>query len=296
MKNTQLNTAPSPQHNSEHRMQSIVQYYDQTVLDYRVLWLNKDNRAIHFGYSDRPGMRHAEALVRLNEVMADMADIGPGDKVVDAGCGVGGSSMWLAANRDAQTVGLSPVPGQIAKATQLARARSLENQCQFFVGDYHHTKLEDASADVVWACESLCHSDSKDAFYREAFRILKPGGKLIIAEYLRNGRPLTKLGETLIHRWLDGWAIRDIDSLEEHRNNARAAGFSRFENTDITAYMEPSLRRLYKMSRALMPLAVFLKATKIRNDVQHRNVIASITQYQALKHGFWSYHLLSCEK
>lgn len=280
----------------DSRIRDIIRYYNDTRFDYRVIWINDKNRAIHFGYADKPGMSHADALVRLNEVLAERAGIKAGDLVLDAGCGQGGSSMWMAETIGAQTVGISPVPGQIAKAKKLAAERGLEDQCKFLVGDYRSTPFPDEHFDVVWACESLCHADEKLDFYREAFRVLKPGGRLIIAEYLRSERPLSTKGEKWIHKWLDGWAIRDIDTLEEHRDHANKSGFASFKAEDVTAFMRASLRRLYRVSVLLYPLGVFFLLTRVRNRVMHQNQVASIYQYRALRKGFWSYHFLSAKK
>jgi len=293
---TQGTEVPSLQAEHESRMQAIIRYYDQTVFDYRVVWLNDENRAIHFGYTDQPGMDHAQALVRLNEVMAERGEIHKGDHVLDAGCGQGGSSMWMAKNIGAKTSGISPVPGQIEKAKRLAATRDLTDQCEFIVGDYRATPFPDEHFDVVWACESLCHADHKIDFYKEAYRILKPGGRLIIAEYLRTGRPLSQKGEKMIHTWLDGWAIRDIDTLQEHEQHVREAGFGKFEPEEITRFMKASLRRLFRLSVLLYPLAIFFLMTGVRNKVQHRNVVASIVQYRALRQGFWKYYLLKAIK
>jgi len=282
--------------NQDSRIREIISYYDNTVFDYRVIWINDKNRAIHFGYSDRPGMTHAEALVRLNEALAERAGIGPSDLVLDAGCGQGGSSLWMAEELGAHTVGISPVPGQIHKAKRLAQERGLSDQCRFLEADYRSTPFPDDHFDVVWACESLCHADYKEDFYREAFRILKPGGRLIIAEYLRSERPLSARGEKWIHQWLDGWAIRDIDTLEEHRSHALKCGFEAFKGEDVTAYMRASLRRLFRISVLLYPLGVFFLRTGVRNKVMHQNQVGSIYQYRALKKGYWSYHFLSAKK
>lgn len=292
----ELSVENNPPHSQDSSLKAIISYYDNTVFDYRVIWINDKNRAIHFGYADKPSMSHADALVRLNEVLAEKAGISKGDIVLDAGCGQGGSSMWLAETKGAETVGISPVPGQIRKAKQLAEERGLSDNCHFLVGDYRSTPFPDDHFDVVWACESLCHADNKYDFYKEAYRILKPGGRLIIAEYLRAERPLSEKGEKWIHKWLDGWAIKDIDTLDEHEKNARKAGFSELHSDDVTKYMRASLRRLYRVSVMLYPLGVFFLWTGVRNKVMHMNQVGSIYQYKALKKTFWSYHFLSATK
>ncbi|MGH2810583.1 MAG: SAM-dependent methyltransferase, partial [Actinomycetota bacterium] len=89
---------------------SIATYYDQTWFDYRALWLDPNNRAIHFGYWDESTKSHSESLLNMNRVLASNLRPEPGDLVLDAGCGVGGTSMWMAENRDVQAVGITITP------------------------------------------------------------------------------------------------------------------------------------------------------------------------------------------
>ena len=76
---------------SPTKRQMIARYYRECWLDYRFFWINRKNLGMHFGYWDETTRTHAQSLLRTNEVMADAVDIGPGDRVLDAGCGVGGS-------------------------------------------------------------------------------------------------------------------------------------------------------------------------------------------------------------
>jgi tocopherol O-methyltransferase len=277
-------------------MDAIVAYYDETWLDYRLLWLNGKNLSVHFGYTDATTRGHADALLNMNRVLADRASIRPGERVLDAGCGVGGSSLWLAQKRGAQVVGITPVASQVARARRFAARHKLTDRVRFEQADYTCTPFAPASFDVVWSIESLCHAPDKAAFYREAARLLRPGGRLVVAEYIRAARPLDAAGELLLHEWLDGWAIPDLDTRAEHLNHLAAAGLTEARLDDVTAHTRPSLRQLYRMSFWSFPLAVIGRATGIRSAIQHGNVIGSLRQYQALERGLWFYSILSAVK
>ena len=275
---------------------AIVGYYDQTWLDYRLLWLNPDNLAVHFGYTDETTRSHTDALKNMNRVLADRVQVKPGERVLDAGCGVGGSSLWLAKERRADVVGITLAARQVDKARSYAARRGLANRVRFEVSDFTATPFPDASFDVVWAVESLCHAPQKAAFYQEAARVLRPGGRVVVADFVRAGRPLDATGERLLHEWLSGWAVPDIDTPGEHTEHLAAAGFVDTRLDDVTAHTRPSLRRLYRMACWTYPLAVYGHVKGVRSAVQHGNVIASIRQYQALRHGAWFYSILSATK
>lgn len=275
---------------------SIVSYYDNTRWDYRLLWFANNNRSVHFGYYDPEVKTHGEALLNLNKVLAQKGGVKNGDIILDAGCGQGGSSVWLAENYDVQVTGITLVPHQVRKAQKSARKSQLEGRVSFFEQDYTSTNFADESFSVIWACESMCHAMEKSKFYKEAYRLLKPGGRLICADYFRTERPLQSEGEKLLHEWLDGWSINDIDTYSEHKTNAETCGFAEFEIENITEYTKPSLKHLHSMASKLWSFGQFLKRIGLRNKINHGNHFSSIKQFEALENKLWYYGMLSLKK
>lgn len=275
---------------------SIISYYDATRLDYRILWFGKRNRSVHFGYYDSEVKTHHDALLNLNKIMALKGGVKDGDTILDAGCGQGGSSVWLAENYNVTVSGITLVPHQVKKAAKNAAKNKVSRKVSFSEQDYTSTHFENESFTLVWACESMCHAQEKINFYKEAFRLLKPGGRLICADYFRANRPLEENGEKLLHEWLNGWSIQDIDTISEHERNTRECGFKDFHFEDITNFTRPSLRHLHSMSSKLWRFGQFLKGIGLRNKINHGNHFASIKQFEALENGLWRYGLLSVRK
>ncbi len=276
------------------RFDAIVEYYDHSWFDYWFLWLNGSNLAVHFGYYDEEVQSHSEALENLNRVLASHAGIRPGERVLDAGCGIGGSSIWLAENCGAEVVGIAPVQSQLTRALGSVIQRGVGDKVHLVRGDYANTSFPDETFDVVWAMESLCHGHSKRRVYQEFHRVLKPGGRLVIAEYMRTARPLDEANERLIHDWLSSWAIPDIDTAAEHEQHAASAGFEHIVNRDVTANVERSLRRLYKMCFLGEPIDRALKTLGFRR--RSRNVNGARKQYLALRRKAWFYSILTARK
>ena len=75
---------------------AVVRYYERCETDYRWLWDLDRSLAMHVGIWDAHTRTLREALARQNEILAEHAAIGAGDRVLDAGCGVGGSAIFLA--------------------------------------------------------------------------------------------------------------------------------------------------------------------------------------------------------
>ena len=268
-------------------------YYDQTWLDYRLLWLNPQNRAIHFGYWEKHTRSHAQSLLAMNRVLASHLGIRSGQRILDAGCGVGGSAIWLAKTYDVQVVGITPVASQVARAHRYAQEQGVADQVSFEQQDYTHTAFSDASFDVVWAMESLCHAPDKRLVLAEARRLLRPGGRVGIVEYMRTRRPHASAGEALLHSWLSGWAIPDLATAAEWLEWTQDVGLHNVQLVDLTPNVRPSLRRLYWLAVLTWPVAFPLHALGLRSEMQHGNMRGAFDQYHALRRGLWFYALLT---
>jgi SAM-dependent methyltransferase len=181
----------------------------------------------------------------------------------------------------------------LPRARTYAERAGVAHAVTFVGADYARMPFERASFDVVWAVESLCHAPDKAAFYREAARVLRPGGRLVVAEYMRASAPADARCAASFREWLDSWAIPDLDTAEQHAAHASAAGFGRVQVEDATADTLPSLRRLYRLARYTYPLALAARVLRIRSREAHANVVGSIRQYQTACRGEWTYGILS---
>ncbi len=176
--------------------EAVIEYYDSCHVDYKILWRSHRNLCIHFGYFDNEHDNHHEALPNMNRVLADRAGISSSDTVLDAGCGVGGSSMWLAENRGATACGINIQPLHLKLAREEAARRGLDHLVRFEERNYCDSGLPAGSFDVVWGLESICHCEDKQAFINEAFRVLKPGGRIMVADFFQF-KPEMDADETL---------------------------------------------------------------------------------------------------
>jgi cyclopropane fatty-acyl-phospholipid synthase-like methyltransferase len=68
----------------------------------------KKNLALHYGYWDKKTLSHTQSLLNKNQKLYDAAGIKPVDKVLDAGCGIGGSSIWMAKNHGNKMKAITP--------------------------------------------------------------------------------------------------------------------------------------------------------------------------------------------
>lgn len=273
-------------------------YYEGTLLDYRVAWVRKRTLALHFGYWDEDTRSHAQSLINMNKVMASLADLRAGQRVLDAGCGIGGPAMWLAENYGVEVVGVTLSAVQARRANKYARQRGLEGLARFEQQDFTNTSFPDESFDIVWAEESVCHVPlaTKQAFMREAYRVLKPGGQLILEDWVRLRRPFPEKDERLLTLWLSGWAIYDLATMDEYAQWAEEAGFTVIGRRDITSHAHRSFLHLYRISLFCYPAGLLMRALRIRSALEHGNMRSARLQWVTYKRGLWGIGILSARK
>lgn len=267
----------------------IAAYYRQTQWQYYGLWSGRGTLALHYGYWDEDVRNHAQSLTRLNEILAERAHIRPGDRVLDAGCGWGGSSIWLARERGARCTGVTLERHQARIATMMARKRGVAEQTSFARADFSRLPFADGSFDVVWAVESVCHAVDKAAFLQEAFRVLAPGGRLILSDFFRRQHGMSPELEKKLQKWVSQWVVPDLETLDGFAEQARAVGFPDVAPQDITDHIRPAAKRLYRTGLWTAPLAGLFRLLRVHNKHHHANWLSSIRQYQALQADAWRY-------
>jgi arsenite methyltransferase len=179
----------------------------------------------------------AEELTGLPDTVTDaslgcgnplaIAELQPGEVVLDLGSG-GGIDCFLAARKvgsEGRVIGLDMTPDMVKLARRNAKKLAVTN-VDFRFGEMEEMPLPDASVDVVISNCVINLSPDKDAVFREAYRVLRPGGRLSVSDIVIDG----DLPEFIRNR-LDAWAGCIAGALDErvYLEKIRAAGFDQVE-------------------------------------------------------------------
>jgi len=276
--------------------QRIVDYYKSTEHAYKDSWDLDNSLAIHYGYWDEKVKSFPQSLLRMNEIMIEAAGIKPDEQVLDAGCGVGGSSIFIAKHTGAKVTGITLSERQVQQAIANAKKNGVQAATDFKVMNYCTTDFTDASFDVVWGCESICYADSKEKFIQEAYRLLKPGGRIVVADgfvtkYENNEHPI-------IRQWTEGWQVNYLESPERFQSFLERAGFQNSIYRNISKQAAHSSRRLYRFYflASLYLLWKRLTFSYRTTSMQKANIRACKFQYQGMKKGLWQYGLFTAVK
>lgn len=262
----------------------IRHHYDVASPYYAKLW----GSHLHHGYYITGRETKEEAAENLIKRLVECTGIRRGARVLDVGCGVGGSSIWLAENLDCRVTGVSLSPVQVEMATEAAS--HMTNRPDFLVDDANQLSVS-GSFDVVWMVEVLSHLSNRAGFFGKAAELLVQGGKICEAAWMKAERLSIEDERQFIQPIEEGMLVA-LPDMAEYQSYISGNNLRLLHYEDISA----RVARTWDICLGMMrEKAVWQLAT------QHgREFVAFLKSFKAMRDGFQSgafrYALLVVEK
>lgn len=269
----------------------IERYYDQTEVHYRMFWNLKKSMGLHYGIWNSNTKNIQEAILNVNEYLMNLGEIKQSDLVLDAGCGIGGSSIYLAKKIKCQTKGITLSRKQAETAASLAKKNKVDHLCEFMQMDYSKTDFEDNTFDIIWFIESFGSAQDKGLVFKELYRILKPGGKILMAETFKP-EPYDIESNKVMQTMLYGWATGDILSVQELEQLAHENGLGKHKILNVSKEVRKSVQRIYYAGILGMigtKLYNLFKKASYFSKIHYKTGLAQKKGYDSKK---WGYYLV----
>ena len=209
--------------------------------------------AIHYGLWGPDTKSDREALLRANQTLARGCDLGPGQRVLDAGCGVGGTAIWLAQEFGVQVTGLTNCEPHVALATEQAEQRGVGHLVEFRYGDFMEMPFPDACFDAVLNHETYCYAPDKLSYLRGVYRVLKPGGRWQAVDGFLSDKLLSESEEAIHARMQRGWHTMPLERWRNVLVTLDQAGFEEIGEQDLDSEVAPATEKLCKLWKLFMP-------------------------------------------
>ena len=241
-----------------------------------------------------PGVDSREQAFRYVEDLLvrgiDELELNRPAHVIDLGCGIGASLIYLAHQRDIRGTGITLSPEQARIGRERVESLQRADRVRIVEGDYCAVPADTGTADVAYAIESFVHGPSPIRFFAEAARVLRAGGRLVLCDDVRTDVDPAKAAATL-DQFTRGWHVNSLLTAAEWRTHAAHAGFAHLSTLDLTPYLElgrPRDRLIAVLVRAIdwMP----------RVSLRLAPLIGGSALQRGLARGWIAYHCASFQR
>lgn len=251
---------------------------------------------LNFGYWTQPAMTYVEAAENLVRHLAERLGLNETSQLLDVGCGMGTQDVFLAKNFPLRSIDAIDVTW---KHIELARERTRregvpEGSIRFHHGTAVQMPFPSSSFTHIVSVEAPEHFDTRQDFFREAFRVLKPGGVMAIADFSLPRAPRNIGERALVHCTRAIWQVpkANLYGSQEYGSKLASEGFS---NVVIDSIGQWTIPGYYRESRRA---TVILEMRKLRGLI--KGVVAGYFLdrgvYGAYKRGLCDYIIVRCDK
>ena len=278
--------------------EDIINYYNDCKKDYRLIWRLEKVWGLHYGYFEKGDKSLSQAILKMNDQIIKNTNINEKTKILDAGCGYAGTAMYIAEKKKCHIEAITIVDEQVNTAKKVIKEKGLDKYINVSNQDFTKTTFKDNTFDVVYGIESICYAFPKEDFLKEAFRVLKPNGILIILDGYnsKEKEEYSAKEKRIMKKFANGWSFDSLESPKYFINKSKKIGFIKQEYKNITDKALKTSKILYIASFPAYVVDFVGRVFKRRTKYGKGNVDSARNQYIGLKKGLWQYGMFKAVK
>lgn len=208
----------------------IVRHYDELSPFYRDIW----GEHIHHGYWKTGAETKEEAQEQLIKELIARAGINNGCHVLDVGCGMGGSAIFLSEALGAHVTGITISPVQVELGNALAKQRGAD--VRLVQMDAEALDMKERF-DVVWSVEAISHLANRKDCLRSIAHVLKSGGRLVIADWFKSPTATAEEERLYLEPIERAMLVPKLDAPGVYADYIRQAGLTVTCVEDLSAHV-----------------------------------------------------------
>jgi tocopherol O-methyltransferase len=280
----------------------IAELYDESSGIWEDIWGDHMHHGFYDSGSDLSLTDHRAAQNRMIEEALRFASVSDEPSktpknIVDVGCGIGGSSRYLAKKFGAECKGITLSPVQAKTAQSLAAAQGLGDKVSFEVADALAQPFPDGQFDLVWSMESGEHMPDKQKFVGELARVAAPGGTIIIVTWCHRDlspseQSLAPKEQKLLNKICDSYYLPAWCSTSDYVNILKSLSLEDIKAADWSEYVAPFWPAVIKTALTWKGITSLLKS----GWKTIKGALAMPLMIEGYKKGLIKFAIITCKK
>ena len=263
---------------------SVPEYYK--ALTASIINQPKGVLGIHHGLWGQETKTDMQANLRANNHLVKGCKITSEWRILDAGCGVGGTSIWLAQQFGVKVVGLTNCESHVKLCTEHAGQEGVGHLVEFHYGDFMDLQFPDNSFDAVLSHETYCHASDKVAFLQGVNRVLKPGRRWQCLDGFLTDKIFSESDEVIHDAMQQGWLTEPLQRWQDTLKSLELAGFVNIKEINLEAEVAPSTQKLYNTWK-------FFGSMFAPSGWAHQKFMDGVLNFhEGLQRGIFTYRLI----